>query len=74
MKTMKCKVCGKRFVPEKSMRYTARDCNAVGLSSLVGVEVSTYDAYDCPKCGAQNITNERKRRYDYDTVKEHADD
>ena len=55
---MKCKVCGKR------MRLNAKDrydvvVYPVGVNCLVE-GAKHYEAFDCPKCGCQNIVNVRE--------------
>ena len=55
---MKCKVCGKRFSPNKENRYEI-------MRFPRGVEVlyeraKILECFDCPKCGCQNIVNIRE--------------
>ena len=50
----KCKTCGRRFRLLAKNRYEV-------MVSPVGVEIFTkgtvfYNAFDCPRCGCQNIT------------------
>lgn len=52
---MKCKVCGKRFKLLKENRYEVVKI-PVGLNCLTEGSV-TYEAFDCPRCGCQNIVN-----------------
>lgn len=54
----KCKVCGKRFKLEKSNRYEVVK-NPVGLQVLTQSS-TTYEAFDCPVCGCQNIVGIRE--------------
>ena len=54
----KCKVCGKRFELEKSNRYDVVK-NPEGLQALTQSS-TTYEAFDCPKCGCQNIVGIRE--------------
>lgn len=49
----KCIVCGKRFRLLAKNRYEVVK-NPVGLEILVQEPVY-YNAFDCPKCGCQNI-------------------
>jgi len=71
-----CEVCGGIYRPEKSQHYIARGKDTAGVfDKLTKGEVSIYDAYDCPHCGAQMIAQERKRIYDEaDCVSKDEDD
>jgi hypothetical protein len=53
----KCKVCGKWFILSAKNKYTIpkREISAI----VVGL-YSCYEAFDCPKCGCQNIVNIRR--------------
>ena len=53
-----CKVCGKRLNLKAENRYEIREVPK-GLRVLVEGAV-VYEAFDCPKCGCQNIVNIRK--------------
>lgn len=55
---MKCKVCGKRFSAKAKNRYEIVK-DPKGLRCLVE-DVVVYEAFDCPKCGCQNIVNVRE--------------
>jgi len=55
---MKCKVCGKKFNLKAENRYEIREVPK-GLRMLVE-DAKVYEAFDCPKCGCQNIVNIRK--------------
>lgn len=57
-----CKVCGRDFALMAEEHYVARNIEKQGVvPALVGQEESQmYDAFDCPHCGCQNITQERK--------------
>ena len=55
---MKCKVCGKKLNLKSENRYEIREVPK-GLRMLVEDAV-VYEAFDCPKCGCQNIVNSRK--------------
>lgn len=57
---MKCKVCGKRFKLISSNRYEVVK-TPVGFNCLIEGSV-TYEAFDCPKCGCQNIVNVKEDR------------
>lgn len=57
---MKCKVCGHEFELNKENRYTSiREENQL----ITGTIFREYDCFDCPKCGCQNMVNERIERY-----------
>lgn len=60
-----CKTCGYEFSPKITAHYIARDNGKVGLGVAFGSnnEEKIYDAFDCPICGCQIITQERKRRF-----------
>ncbi len=49
----KCTVCGKRFRLLAKNRYEIVK-SPVGLAALTQ-ETVYYNAFDCPKCGCQNI-------------------
>ena len=55
---MKCKVCGKRFKAIKENRYEVVK-HPEGLQVLTQSS-TTYEAFDCPKCGCQNIVGVRE--------------
>lgn len=56
---MKCKVCGRRFNPEKAHKYEIVRSN--GLSgAILGNALTRHEAFDCPKCGCQNVVNLRE--------------
>ena len=63
MKMMICNVCGYQFWPTVERHYIARDKGVTGIASAFksSDEPNIYDTFDCPKCGCQNITQERKR-------------
>lgn len=64
---MKCKVCGKEFIPTKENHYLTRDKEVVrtGFAALSSSqeESTLYDTFDCPICGSQYVAQERKRWY-----------
>lgn len=65
IKKLKCKVCGKEFIPKSQDRYTARENESKGglaaaLSGESGPEL--YDCFDCPQCGCQVVTIRRLER------------
>lgn len=65
MNQLECRVCGYKFNAIVERHYVARDNiksdAAVAFSGEY--EVKHYDAFDCPLCGSQIITQERKRDY-----------
>lgn len=59
---IKCEVCGCTIVPKIENHYVARDPEKTGVAeTLCHNEGKCYDAFDCPACGCQIITQERKR-------------
>lgn len=62
---LKCNVCGHEFDATIENHYIARNNGYVGITAGLGSyeEETLYDAFDCPKCGCQHITQERKRSY-----------
>ena len=57
---MKCKICGKRFKLEKENRYEAIKMPTGIVGVMAGERSTIYEAFDCPKCGCQNIVNIRE--------------
>lgn len=53
---MKCIVCGHEFELNKENKYVAEkvEYNLIGGNTLKFIE-----CFDCPKCGCQNIANNR---------------
>ncbi len=62
---LKCKICGCEFNAVKERHYISRDNGKVGLATVFGSnpEYVLYDTFDCPDCGCQITTQERKREY-----------
>lgn len=65
IKKLRCKVCGKEFIPKSQERYTAKENESKGgiaaaLSGESGPEL--YDCFDCPQCGCQVVTIRRLER------------
>lgn len=54
---LKCKVCGKRFMPCKGRTYLVQE-KLTGLAALSATE-KVYDAVDCPRCGCQHLMGTR---------------
>lgn len=53
---MKCKVCGTKFKPKKEDKYIVK---VTKRTSMVTADIETYDAFDCPKCGCQQLAGLR---------------
>ena len=55
----KCKVCGRLFRLKKENRYLiekrAENILVAALSTAI-----TYECFDCPRCGCQNVCNVRE--------------
>lgn len=63
-KMLECRVCGRRFAPEKEKLYKARDCisrGGIGGALTGEQEPEIYSCYDCPSCGCQIIAQKRLR-------------
>lgn len=61
---LKCKICGKEFIPSIDRHYVAKDNGESGLSTVFkSIEGNLYDTFDCPECGCQVIAQERKRAF-----------
>lgn len=54
----RCKVCGKRLNFDKARRYEITK-KPVGFQGLTEA-TKTFEAFDCEKCGCQNIVNIRE--------------
>jgi transcription elongation factor Elf1 len=52
---MICKVCGRYFRAKKEDKYEVTVVPE-GLRVLTE-QTKTYECFDCPKCGCQNIVN-----------------
>lgn len=65
---LECEVCGMSIPLDVREHYVARGDATVGLASALGSrrEEKIYDAFDCPKCGCQNIVGRRYRRMEDD--------
>lgn len=55
---MKCKICGKRFKLIKENRYLATE--NTGVLAAMAKLPKIFEAFDCPRCGCQNIVNIRE--------------
>lgn len=56
-KKIKCKICGKRFLPLAENRYEAKDNS---LANLLASKAEIMEMFDCPRCGCQVLANLRK--------------
>lgn len=54
---IKCKVCKKRFSPKKENKYIVQEIPTV---TNVFTGTKAFEAFDCPKCGCQNIVGIRE--------------
>ena len=72
MKKIKCNVCDCEFVPQVKGHYIARTDGKTGVVAVFqsNDETGLFDAFDCPQCGCQVITQERKRAF----IISHVDD
>lgn len=62
---MICKICKKYFKARKEDKYLAQKPR--GLSDLASAP-TTFEAFDCPKCGCQNIVNVREPEVKYESI------
>lgn len=58
---MICKVCKKFFIPHKEQKYMVKK-RPEGILALT-TPSTIYEAFDCPRCGCQNIVNQREVNY-----------
>ena len=58
---MICKVCKRRFTASKDNKYLAQKVRSI--NDAIMTAPTTYEAFDCPKCGCQNIVNVREPEY-----------
>ena len=56
---MICKVCNRYFKAKKENKYEVTK-EPAGLNNLVE-GTKTYECFDCPKCGCQNVVNVREK-------------
>ena len=63
---MICKVCKRRFVANKNDKYLAQRARST-VDAIMMAPV-TYEAFDCPKCGCQNIVNVRESEYNDEVI------
>lgn len=57
---MKCKVCGKRFIPKKNKVYRVKE--SIGTFEALTKAAKTIECIDCPRCGTQRMLNIREER------------
>lgn len=55
---MICKVCKRYFRPKADKKYLVTNA-PVGLK-ILSEAPRTFEAFDCPRCGCQNIVNIRE--------------
>lgn len=63
---LECKVCGCNFNPVKQNHYIVRDnekTSSLAAAFSSNTESTLYDAFNCPQCGCQIVTQQRKRAY-----------
>jgi ssDNA-binding Zn-finger/Zn-ribbon topoisomerase 1 len=59
---MICKVCKSYYKAKKENRYEVVESK--GALSAIAAPARVFEAFDCPKCGCQNIVNVREsKRY-----------
>jgi hypothetical protein len=57
-----CKVCGRPFALNAEDHYISADIETTGITSIISkTEPETYDSFDCPHCGCQNVMQIRKK-------------
>lgn len=54
---MKCKTCGKHFKLRHESRY-----EVLVRESFI-TKPTTYNAFDCPKCGCQNLVSIKETEF-----------
>lgn len=55
----KCKACGRRFRLKKENKYLVEKTTQNFLCRSIETN-TTYECFDCPACGCQNICNVRE--------------
>ena len=63
---MICKVCKRRFVANKNDKYLVQKDRSI--IDAIMTAPATYEAFDCPKCGCQNIVNVREPEVNYESI------
>lgn len=68
---MKCKICGKEFELKKEKKYLATE--KVETFGTLAKLPKTFEAFDCPHCGCQNIVNIREEEATKSEVENETD-
>lgn len=55
---MKCKICEKEFELKKENKYIVTE--KIAAFGTLAKLPKTFEAFDCPYCGCQNIVNTRE--------------
>ena len=63
---MICKVCKRRFTASKDNKYLTQKSRSI--TDAITTAPVTYEAFDCPKCGCQNIVNVREPEYNDEVI------
>ena len=56
---LKCKVCGKKFIPRKDKKYEIKRRSENMMMDMFNRPV-IYECFDCPRCGCQLVVNVRE--------------
>lgn len=72
MRGIKCKVCGKRFVPKAQDRYLCEE-NVPVLVRLTKAPM-VFECFDCPRCGCQCVANIREVNQEAEDVQEEEEE
>lgn len=57
-KKKNCRICGEKLELLKENKYLVETRKTEGMS----IVLKSYECFDCPKCGCQNILNIREGR------------
>ena len=63
---MICKVCKRRFTASKDNKYLVQKVRSI--TDVIMTAPTTYEAFDCLKCGCQNIVNVREPEYNDEVI------
>lgn len=63
---MICKVCKRRFTASKDNKYLAQ--RPLSITEVMTNTPAIYEAFDCPRCGCQNIVNVREPEVNYEVI------
>ena len=58
---MKCRACGRRMQLKKEQMYLVPKDNK-SLVTVFNEQYQAYEAFDCPRCGCQNLVGVRELR------------